>query len=90
MPAYPDPQLAACDDPAAWIASAAEYARLQVAAIDAARDLVACGVPLRTATDLQTAMDELLSDRMSSTRRSPASGTMSWGPCATHFLGSPK
>jgi fructosamine-3-kinase len=69
MPAYPEPLLTACDEPAAWIASAAEYARLQVAAIDAAGDLVASGVPLRTSADLQTGIGELFSNRMNSTRR---------------------
>jgi len=69
MPAYSGPLLSACDRPAAWIDTAAEFARLQVSAIDATSDLVARGVPRRTSADLHAGIAELFGGQMNDMQR---------------------
>jgi hypothetical protein len=69
MAAYSEPLLSAGNEPDAWVTAAAQYARLQVDAIAARKDLVARGVPLRALPDLHAAVAELLGDQTSDIRR---------------------
>jgi len=69
MAAYSAPLLSSCDKPAAWVDAAAQFGRLQVAAIGAAQDFLDSGVPLRTSADLQAGISDLLGERIGSIQR---------------------